>query len=278
MSLEFTHQLNEIITNYGTYLKALLILILGIRISIFIKNRLKKSFQHKASPQQSMMMQKGVYYGLIILTLTWCLHVLGFSISVILGAAGVLSVAIGFAAQTSVSNIISGIFLLAEKPCEIDDVIEVSGVTGIVTSVDLLSIKLKTFDNRFIRIPNESVLQANLTNLSKFPTRRIDLQFGIAYKENIETVKEILFDLAKNQSLCLTDPEPSFYFLGFGDSSIDLQFSVWTKKENFLDLKNIMYLSIKKTFDEKNIEMPFPHRSIGAMSITDPIPIKISNS
>lgn len=277
MESEAMKSITDIISNlnYSGFIRAGLILIIGFWISIFARRAIKRFAGEKLSPQQLMMAQKGIFYLLFGITFTWFLNELGFSISVLLGAAGVLTVAIGFASQTSVSNIISGIFLLAEKPCEIGDSIEVSGVTGNVISIDLLSVKIKTFDNRFVRIPNEAILKANLTNLSRFPIRRIDLRLGVAYKENIETVRNLLFSLADGHPLCLDDPEPKFYFLGFGDSSIDLQFSVWTKRENFLELKNNMFELIKNAFDKNNIEIPFPHRSIGKMSETDAIPVKM---
>ena len=120
------------------------------------------------------------------------LRELGFDLSVVLGAAGILSVAIGFASQTSTSNLISGLFLMLERPFSIGDVIKVDSTTGEVISIDLLSVKIRTFDNLFVRSPNESMIKTQVTTLTKFPIRRADLQVGIAFKEDIERVKEIL--------------------------------------------------------------------------------------
>jgi small-conductance mechanosensitive channel len=279
MEADLSTTISNIAENINLYaiFRATLTIIIGYILAQFAKRSVGRILGEKTSPQQTMMIQKGVYYGIMMLVFTWFLKELGFSIGVLLGAAGVLTVAVGFAAQTSVSNIISGLFLLAEKPCEIGDTIDVSGVSGVVISVDLLSLKLKTFDNKFVRIPNEKILKDNLTNLSRFPVRRIDLKIGVAYKENIPKVREILFDLADKNPLCLDEPKPLFIFLGFGDSSLDMQFSVWTKRENFLDLKNSIYEEIKAKFDESGIEIPFPHRSIGTMSLSEPFPIQLIN-
>src|SRR5690606_3033117 len=128
---------------------------------------------------------------------------LGFSLSVLLGAAGVLSVALGFASQTSASNLISGLFLIGEQPFQLGDTIKVGNTTGEVLSIDLLSVKLRTFDNLYVRIPNESLIKSEMTNLTRFPIRRFDLLIGVAYKENISQVRQIMQNVADNNPLCM---------------------------------------------------------------------------
>ena len=194
----------------------------------------------------------------------------------LLGAAGVASVAIGFASQTSASNLISGLFLLFEEPFEVGDIIKVGETLGEVISVDLLSVKLRTFDNLFVRLPNETLIKSEVVTLTKFPIRRVDLQLGVAYKEDIAKVREVLASVADHNPLCLDEPEPLFIFLGFGDSSIDLQFSVWAKREHFLDVKNSIQEEIKVAFEAHDIEIPFPHRTLYTGSVTEPFPVHVS--
>jgi len=204
------------------------------------------------------LFRRGIFYGIITLFTFAALHQLGFNLSVVLGAAGVFSVAIGFASQTSASNLISGLFLLGERPFSVGDVIRVGSTTGEVLSIDLLSAKLRTFDNLYVRIPNESLIKSEVTTLTRFPIRRIDLKVGVAYKEDLPTVRDVLFKVADRNPLCLEEPKPLFIFQGFGNSSLDIQFSVWVKRENFLDLKNSLQLEIKAAFDAASIEIPFP--------------------
>jgi small-conductance mechanosensitive channel len=206
------------------------------------------------------------------------LRELGFSLGVLLGAAGVLSVAIGFASQTSASNLISGLFLIGERPFGAGDVIKVGDTTGEVLSVDLLSVKLRTFDNLFVRIPNETLIKSEVTTLTRFPIRRFDLMVGVAYKEDIERVRAVLMEVAERNALCLDEPKPLFIFNGFGDSSLNIQFSVWAKRENFLDLRNSMQIEIKKAFDAEDIEIPFPHVTLYTGSVTDPFPVRLSGA
>ena len=203
------------------------------------------------------------------------LKALGFDLGVLIGAAGIISVAIGFASQTSASNIISGLFLVSERPFSIGDMIRVGSTIGEVISIDLLSVKLRTFDNLFVRIPNETLIKSEVTTLTRFPIRRIDLAIGVAYKESIKHVRKVMERVADANPICLDEPKPTFIFKGFGDSSLDMQFSVWVKRENFSELKNAIYEEIKEAFDAEGIEIPFPHQSIYTGSVTEPFPIRV---
>jgi len=98
---------------------------------------------------------------------------------------------------------------------------------------------------------------------------------GVAYKEDIERVNTILSDIASSNPMCLEEPAPLFIILGFGNSSIDIQFSVWAKRENFLTLKNTIYQEIKQGFDAAGIEIPFPHVSLYSGEASKPIAISI---
>ena len=228
--------------------------------------------------QTSMLLRRGTFYAGVLITLTFALHQLNFSLTVLLGAAGVLTVALGFASQTSASNVISGLFLLGERPFSVGDVIQIGSTTGEVLSIDLLAVHLRTFDNIFVRIPNESVIKSEVRTLSRFPIRRYDLQLGVAYKEDIDRVREILLDVADRNPLSLEEPTPIIIFQGFGESSVDLQLSVWAARENYLDLRNQISAAVKRRFDEEGIEIPFPHRTLYAGSETDPLPVQVTES
>lgn len=227
--------------------------------------------------QRAMILRRASFYGIAGLFTASALIELGFDLSVLLGAAGILTVAIGFASQTSASNIISGLFLLGERPFAVGDVIRVGSTTGEVLSVDLLSVKLRTFDNLFVRIPNETMIKSEVTNLRRFPIRRVDLQVSVAYKEDLREVREVLLEVADRNPLCLEEPAPLIIFQGYGDSSINHQFSVWAQTEHFLDLRNSIPVEIKEAFDEHGIEIPFPHRTLYTGSETTPFPVQNAN-
>lgn len=259
------------------YFKAILIVLAGIIIARLITGSIIKLLKKKLDPHEIQLLRRGLFYGIIVLFLLSALNQIGLNLSVVLGAAGILSVAIGFASQTSASNLISGLFLLAERPFSVGDVIKVGSTAGEVLSIDLLSLKLRTFDNLYVRIPNESLIKSEVTTLTKFPIRRFDMQVSVAYKEDLNKVRDVLFEVAHDNPLCLEEPKPLFIFQGFGASSLDIQLSVWTKKENFLELRNTIYLGVKAAFDDAQIEIPFPHTTLYTGSATDPFPVSIVN-
>lgn len=254
--------------------RAIIVVIIGLTTAKLVSSGIARIVDKKTDLHRTMLLKRGTYHLILILFLITALHQVGFNLSVLLGAAGIFSVAIGFASQTSASNLISGLFLVAERPFTVGDVIRVGTTTGEVLSIDTLSVKLRTFDNLFVRIPNESLIKSEVTTLTRFPIRRADLLVGVAYKEDLSKVRAILEEVADKNPLSLEEPKPRYIFQGFGESSLDIQFSVWAKRENFLDLKNSIYSEIKTAFDEQGIEIPFPHRTIYTGSVTEPFPIK----
>jgi small-conductance mechanosensitive channel len=259
-------------------LRAAIKLSLGLVIGRFAGRGLAALLDRQTDPHQAMVVQRITFYTVVGLFTASALVELGFDLGILLGAAGILTVALGFASQTSASNVISGLFLLGERPFAVGDIIRIGTTTGEVVSIDLLSVKLRTFDNLFVRLPNETMIKSEITNLNRYPIRRVDLQVGVAYKEDIPRVREVLMEVADENPMCLEEPQPLILFRGFGESSIDHQFSVWAKTENFIELRNTIPAEIKAAFDEHGIEIPFPHRSLYTGSVTDPLPITLINS
>jgi small-conductance mechanosensitive channel len=250
--LSGTHPLDLALKLSGMILTVLFILAVFHLLRIF----LGKVLSGKISEQRNYVIKKGVSYAGYTLVLLFLFHRMGIDTSAILGAAGIVGIAIGFAAQTSVSSLISGLFLLSEKPFAVGDTIKVEGITGEVLSVDLLSVKLRTFDNLFVRIPNETIIKSNLTTITRFSIRRLDLAFSVAYREDLDKVRDLLFRFASENPYCLENPAPFFGIDGFGDSGINLLFNLWCTKSNVWNLKNTMLAAIKKGFDEAGIEIP----------------------
>jgi small-conductance mechanosensitive channel len=224
-----------------------------------------------------MLVRKGVFYFGLVLLLFMVLQQLKFNMTALLGTAGIVGIAVGFASQTSVSNIISGIFLIWEKPFAIGDVIKVGDTRGFVLSIDLLSVKLRTFDNIYIRIPNEALIKTELTNITRFPIRRLDINVSVAYKENIARVIQVLRDIAEKNPYCLDEPEPFIMFMNFGDFALEILFGVWFAKEQILNVRRTIMQQIKERFDAEGIEIPFPHRTVYTGSVTEPFPIRLVN-
>jgi len=261
----------------GTAVRIGVLVFVGFPLILTVAAFVGKSTRKKLSPQANMLIRKGIVYLGSIFILLAVLHQSGYELTALLGAAGIAGIAIGFASQTSVSNIISGLFLISEKPFAVGDVIQVGSTKGVILSIDLLSVKLRTFDNHLIRLPNEMLIKSEVRNITRFPIRRLDIELGVAYKENIQKVREVLLDIADKEPLCLDEPEPDVRFQNFGDSALEFLYAVWCVREDYLKLKKKIMQQIKERFDEEGIEIPFPHRTLYTGSATEPFPIRIVN-
>ena len=222
-----------------------------------ISKAIRRVPETKLPAQRAAIVIKFVHYIFYIVIALYVLGLFGVNLKAIWGAAGIAGVAIGFAAQTSVSNLISGLFVLTEGSIHVGDTIIVGDVTGIVDEVKLLSIRVHTYDNQMVRIPNSTIINSNLTNNSYHNKRRLTLKVGVDYSTDMRTALETL---KKAPALCptvLTTPEPAVWFDGFDSSSINLVVAVWFKPADFLQTKNDLYIAIKQVLDEGGITIPF---------------------
>lgn len=256
-------------------LRIVVIIAIGLPVLFMLRGWARSFFTKRYASHYGMLAGKIVFYAGLTILVVMVMGQMGLSLAPLLGAAGILGVALGFASQTSVSNIISGLFLIAEQPFKVDDIITVNATTGIVMSVDMLSVKMRTFDNKFVRIPNETIIKTEVTNLTRFPIRRFDALVSVAYKEDIEHVRQVLQKVAEKNEYSLAEPEPLILFNAFGASSIDMELRVWGQSDEWLLLKNSIYEEIKEQFDEADIEIPFPHVSLYSGKATGAIPIEI---
>ncbi|UCD37942.1 MAG: mechanosensitive ion channel family protein [Fidelibacterota bacterium] len=252
-------------------IRALVVIVAGYTLAKLACLGVKRLMKNRLGIQRLRILHRSVFIIVFLLFLVSGLRELGFKLGVVLGAAGVLSVALGFAAQTSVSNLISGLFLISEQPFSVGDTIQVGDIIGEVYAIDLLATKIRTFDNLYVRIPNETLVKSNVMTLTKFPQRRVDIRIGVAYKEDIEIVRQILFEVASNNPQYLDDPPPVCNVVGFGDSSINLLFGVWVETADFQALKNSIQVEIKSAFDSKGIEIPFPHITLSPGGAAEPL-------
>ncbi|MFO7660348.1 MAG: mechanosensitive ion channel family protein [Candidatus Cloacimonadaceae bacterium] len=274
--VDFQALLSSFITpeRISLVIRIVLMLVIGIPLVRFFRRMTGKVIQDKLSAQSEMLIKRAVSYLGWLILIVMILNEFGFKLSAFLGAAGVLGVAIGFASQTSFSNIISGIFLISEKPFVVGDIVQVGDTVGVVLSIDLLSIKVRTFDYRYVRIPNENMIKNQITNLTRFDSRRVNLMLSVAYKDNLNKVIEILKDVAANEPLAQKEPEPVVQLAEFADSGISILFGVWALNENYVALKNALLIKVKQSFDEEDIEIPFPHVKL-ANEEYNPLPLAV---
>lgn len=236
---------------------ALLMILLMWIVFKLIKHFVKKVSAGKIQQQYVLVISKIISYIFYALVVMYVLSLFGVKLGAIWGAAGIAGVAVGFAAQTSVSNLISGMFVLGEKAMKVGDFIEVGGVSGTVDSVGLLSVKIHTLNNQMVRIPNSSIINSNFQNNSYFEIRRFSFELDIDYSTDMDVALEALSSVPAFCPSVLKDPAPAVWYNGFGDSGINIVLAVWFNSSDLVKMKNEVYIAIKKVFDEKKINIPF---------------------
>lgn len=272
MALDISEQLKSTFTGLFSSIKtdrledlllAAMIALIGFFIARLLSNAFIQTIGIRFNAHQRLVWRRGIFYFIFMLFLITSLREAGFKLSVFLGAAGILTVAFGFASQTSASNLISGLFLIGEGSFEIGDMIQMTLIRGYVIegeviSIDLLSIKLRTVDNILIRVPNELLIRTPVQNLSRFPIRRIPITLAIAFSEDMSKVRQVLLNLAADYALVLDEPRPRVTVTAFRESTIELMFAVWTRRDNFLTVRDEIQEMIKDDFIKNNIEIPVP--------------------
>jgi small-conductance mechanosensitive channel len=214
-------------------------------------------FKKRLSPQRTFIIKKTIKYTGFVMAALFLFKSIGVDTSALLGAAGVIGIAVGFAAQTSVSSFICGLLLLSEKPFNVGDIITMNEILGVVLSVDLMSVKIRTFDNLYVRIPNETIFKSNVTNLTRFPVRRVDLTLNVTYQADLEKVRNVLMGIAAKNPYVLDNPAPLFRIDSFDRAGPVIVFNVWFDKSHFLETRTSMYMDIQKRFAEEGIELPY---------------------
>lgn len=214
--------------------------------------------QARLQPATLQILKKGWgYTGFVVLCVV-LLDSFGLKLDALLGAAGIVGIAVGFAAQTAISNMISGVFLLSEKAFSPGDVINTAETSGVVLSIDLLSIKVRTFDNTFVRIPNETAIKSKLVNVTRYPLRRLDFRLTVAYGENLTHVLEVLKGVIRDNRYALANPEPFLQIEQLGMWGVEIALGVWFEKADLLNLRNSLLAEVHSTLLQQGIRFPFP--------------------
>ncbi len=197
----------------------------------------------------------------IVLILTVAAY-LGLPMTNMIAVLGSAGLALGLALQGSLSNLAGGLMILIFKPFRVGDFIESGSDAGTVEAISILYTELRTTDNCRIVIPNGTISNAVVKDYSAEETRRVDLDFSVGYRSDIDQVKKLLSDLAAAHELILKDPAPVVYLKNHGDSALVFTFRAWVKTEDYWTVYFDMNECVKKAFDAYGIEIPFPQLDV----------------
>ncbi len=262
-SSNWWNKINEFISQpviniVARVLGAILVFIVGFKIAKFIAARYEKSKSASKLNKTVRGFLKNLIAIVLYTAVVLCaLLVLGFELSVFSAALASVGVTVGLALQGGLSNIAGGVMVVAFKPFELGDYVEAEGVSGTVTDIGIFYTTLTTPDNKKVVIPNGTISNTIITNYSTHETRRIDFDFSISYTSNIDDAKRVLLACAKSDERILSDPAPAVMITSHGDSAIDIRLRVWVKNSDYWDVNFAMLELVKRTFDDKGIEIPY---------------------
>ena len=247
-------------TNIKPYVIALVILVVGFLIARTLSKAIDRVMRQRGSPHGAVVTAKLVFYAILTLAVFGALTQLGVKLTGLLTAAGIFTVALGFAAQTSVSNVISGLFLLIDRPFSIDDTVKIEQTLGTIISIDLLSTKVRTFDNLVVRIPNETLLKSTITNYTLYEVRRIEIPVQVAYDTDLRGAQRVLQDVMREHKAVLDEPQPVVLTDLLAESGINLLIRAWVIRTDFVTARSELTTAVREALAEAKIEIPFPQR------------------
>ncbi len=231
-------------------------------IGFWLSSKAERTIKHMLSriPRLSPMLipisgSVARYAGMTI-TLVVSLGQFGIQTTSIIAVLGAAGLAIGLALQGTLSNVAAGVMLLILRPFETGDWVEVAGSSGTVKEVGLFTTKIDTFDNIFISIPNSTIWSSTITNHSKHKKRRLDIEIGVSYSSDLDTVENVMLKLAEDPRVH-TDPTPQFHVLSYGDNAIQVRLRIYADYADMFSLNWDLNKRIKKLFEDNNIEIPF---------------------
>ncbi|MFD0764627.1 mechanosensitive ion channel family protein [Mucilaginibacter lutimaris] len=259
---------------------AALILVVGFFIAKSVKNGLKKlirRFIHNETLDN--LFSSLIYIFLLGIVIFIALSVLKLdkAVTSILAGAGILGLALAFAFQDIAANFMSGIFLSIRSPLSVGDIVKIKEYMGKVEEINLRDTVIRTYQGQMVIIPNKDVFQNPIENYTLLGKRRMDLAVGVSYGDDLEKVKEVTIEAVSGIEGLSKEDEITMFYTEFGDSSINYVIRLWvctTEQINFLEVKSQAIIRIKKAYDENDIMIPFPIRTMdfgikGGIPLTD---------
>lgn len=265
MTQQATETLGALAVSYGlSVVGALIILIVGFWIAGRARHAMENWLARIDSVDETLSRFLGglVRYIVIAVTLLAVLSEFGVQTASLLAVLGAAGLAIGLALQGTLSNVAAGVMLLFLRPFKLGDFIEAGGVSGTVKDMSLFRVELSTPDNVQIFVPNSDIWASAILNYSYNDTRRVEIECGIAYSDDIGTAMEVMKKVVGGDARVLADPEPVYAVKSLGDSSVNVIARVWVKASDYWPFTFDKTREIKEGYDAAGLNIPFPTQTV----------------
>ncbi len=243
----------------------LLILIAGRFLARLISRAVEKSLNRPQVNMSHLLKRMTVTFtknAIFIVALVFGLAQLGFSLGPLLAGFGVVGFILGFAMQDSLSNLAAGMMILVNRPYDVGDMVDISGVFGKVENMSMVSTSILTIDNQKLIVPNSKIWGDVIKNVTDQSIRRVDMTFGISYTDDIPHAEEVLKDILEKHERILDDPESMVRLHTLGESSVDFVVRPWVKTDDYWDIYWDVTREVKMRFDAEGISIPFPQQDV----------------
>lgn len=251
---------------------ATLVMALGVIAAVATRMAMRRSLQQRLPGHVYKPLENLVFFTILFSAGVAALGALGVNVSGLLVAGGFAGIVVGFAAQQTVSNLISGLFLLAEQPLRVGDPVTVSNVSGVVADISILSTKIRTWDGYIVRIPNSTVFNEAITNYVRTRARRVEIRVGISYGSSIRDALEAVLELMREHPFCLVNPAPEAFVEDYGDSAIVINARCWAPPQVWFKTRTELLTALKERLEKHGVEIPFPQLDL---HIRDSVPFKV---
>ena len=242
--------------------KAILFLIIGYLVAQMFKRIVRRQIERNSrlDPTISNFVASIIYWVIIAAVLIVVLQLFGFQATSLVAILGASTLAIGLALQGTLSDVASGVLLIAFRPYKIGQFVDIDGTSGTVKEVTLFTTELVTPDNVQIIMPNSKAWGAVIMNFSAHDTRRVDLVFGIDYSDNSDDAMAVIQKIVDADERVLKSPETWMRVTNLGDSSVDITVRIWVAAVDYWDVKFDTTKAVKEAFDQNGISIPYPHQ------------------
>jgi small-conductance mechanosensitive channel len=257
--------LNKVIYRSVTvfdFVTAGVILIIAAVIAKVVSLYLRRLLKERIAKQHLEIIAKVVSYSIIVIALLTALPMLGLRLSGLLVAGGIIGLAVGFASQSIIGNLISGLFLMVERPIKIGNGVDIDGIVGIVEDIRIMSTTLRMYDGLYVRLPNQKVFTSRITNFSANVARRFQYLVGIRYSDDADKASSIIKSLIDKHPLALKNPEPQVFVDNLGDNAVNLIVRIWSPATEWYGVKMELLWRIKQALEKEGIEIAFPQQVV----------------